>query len=250
MSTVECMTWNVHRCRGRDGIVAPDRTVDALLDIVRETPADLVVLTEADGELPPYGAIIDLDRVATATGLATAHADVSLRWGEGSHGFLGTVVLHGSKLELMGGHLLDLPGRYPRGATILTFRCPSHVFRVVATHLSLWQALRAVQMRAIGQYLARHEVLPTLLIGDLNEWRPWGGFAFSEVVVGQSFVGPARRSFPAAMPLLPLDRIMAAGPAKVVAASIPSAPALRRMSDHLPLQATVLLGQGPRSRSG
>lgn len=235
------MTWNVHRCRGRDGLVDPARTVDALLDLIRETPLDLVVLTEADREQPPYDAIIDLDRITKTTGLASAHADVSLRWGEHSHGFLGTVVLYRPGLELIGGHLLDLPGRYPRGASILTFRSQGHVFRVIATHLSLGQALRAVQMRAIGQYLARHEALPTILIGDLNEWRPWGGFAFSQTLVGRSFVGPARRSFPSAMPFLPLDRIMAATPAEVVTADVPSSPTLRRMSDHLPLRASVRL---------
>lgn len=241
MSTVECMTWNVHRCRGRDGLVDPGRTVGAIIDLIHQSPVDLVVLTEADRETPPYDAIIDLERITATTDLTSAHSDVTLRWGQGSHGFLGTIVLHSSRLELVGGHLLDLPGRYPRGATILKFRIASHVFRVVATHLSLGQALRAVQMRAIGQYLARHEALPTLLIGDLNEWRPWGGLAFAESLVGHAFVGPARRSFPAALPLLPLDRVMTTAPARVEAVRVASAPALSRLSDHLPLLASVRL---------
>lgn len=239
MTEIECMTWNVHRCRGRDGVVDHVRTSDAIVELVLARSFDIVVLTEADGERHPYDALLDLDRVTAASGLTSAHADAYLRWGDASHGFLGTVVLHAPHLELLGGHLLDLPGQYPRGATILAFRCNDHVFRLVATHLSLGQALRAVQMRAIGQYLARHDDLPTLLVGDLNEWRPWGGLAFSQTVAGERFRGPVRRSFPATLPLLPLDRVMAAGSARVVDATTLSSPQLRRTSDHLPLRARV-----------
>jgi len=114
---IDCLTWNLHRCRGQDGRIDPDRTVGALCALLRETEPDLLVLTEADAEQRPFGAILDLPRVMAATGLSHAQAAPALRWGADSHGFLGTIVLHGPRLALGDGHLLDLPGHYPRGAS-------------------------------------------------------------------------------------------------------------------------------------
>ena len=34
MSEIECLTWNVHRCRGQDSRIDPDRTANVLLDII------------------------------------------------------------------------------------------------------------------------------------------------------------------------------------------------------------------------
>lgn len=242
MTDLNCMTWNLHRCRGRDGVNDPDRTVDTLVHVLATEPADIVVLTEADAEQPPYGAILDLGKIESAAGLRSAHLDASLRWSTESNGFLGTVVLHSPRLSLLRGHLIDLPGHYPRGAAVFDFAVDGDGLRLVATHLSLVQPLRIAQMRAIGQYLARQDTLPTVLVGDLNEWRPWGGLAFSQSVVGRAFTGPAVRSFPARFPALPLDRVMAMAPANVTDARVLSQPSLRDISDHLPVRARVRLG--------
>lgn len=242
MSEIECLTWNVHRCRGQDSRIDPDRTAEVLLDLIGDAPPDLLVLTEADAEQPPYAGLLDLGRIERETGLRHAQSDSALRWGDSSHGFLGTVVLHGPALRANGGSLLDLPGHYPRGASVLTFDHATGPLRLVATHLSLTQALRAVQMRSIGQHLERSAQMPTLLVGDLNEWRPWNGLALSRGLVGQTFRGPAPASFPSYWPALPLDRILATAPARVLGATAISTPAVRRTSDHLPVRGRVALG--------
>ncbi len=245
MTELECLTWNLHRCRGRDGRVDPARTGNCLVELLAAHPPDVVVLTEADAETPPYGAVLDMDRITVASGLGWAQTEERLRWGPESHGFLGTVVLMGPRIEVLSGHLLDLPGHYPRGAVFLTARVDgTRPVRIVATHLSLGQPLRIAQMRAIGQYLDRQEALPTVLIGDLNEWRPWGGLAFSARVSGRVLKGPARRSFPSARPLLPLDRVLAAAGARVLEAQVHRRPGLVEVSDHLPLRARVALEPG------
>lgn len=246
MTAIECLTWNVHRGRGQDGRIDTGRTLDALLELVDRTRPALVVLTEADAEQPPYAGILDIGRLEAETGLRHAQADRRLRWGPDSHGFLGTLVFHRPHLVLTDGAVLDLPGRYPRGASMLTFRTGEDRFRLVATHLSLGQVLRAAQMRAIGQYLDRVPAMPTLLVGDLNEWRPWGGLALSETLVGHAFRGPAPRSFPSARPLLSLDRVLATPPARVLSAETVASAGLRRISDHLPVRASVTLGRETR----
>jgi endonuclease/exonuclease/phosphatase family metal-dependent hydrolase len=241
MIELDCLTWNVHRGRGQDGRIDTDRTTDALAEIVRGAPPDLLVLTEADAEQPPYHGIFDLERIARSTGLTHVQSDHRLRWSVDSHGFLGTLVFLGPRLTQEGGHVMDLPGHYPRGASILTLAAGAARFRLIATHLSLTQVLRAAQMRIVGQYLTRAAAMPTLLVGDLNEWRPWGGIAFSRAVVGHRFTGPAVRSFPSARPVLPLDRILATAPATVLRAQAVTSPNLRVVSDHLPVRAVVKL---------
>ncbi|MEL6913558.1 MAG: endonuclease/exonuclease/phosphatase family protein [Pseudomonadota bacterium] len=241
MTVLDCMTWNLHRCRGRDGVIDPDRTTRRVVDLLLSDPVDVLVLTEADEEAPPYGGLLDVATIRRKTGLVTAHGAPELRWGSRSHGFLGTVVLHSERLTVEHGHLLDLPGHYPRGAVILRMATGTLAFHLVATHLSLFQPLRIAQMRAVAQYLARREPLPTLLIGDLNEWRPWGGIALSPRVAGRPFRGPPRASFPASLPLLPLDRVMAAPPFAVTEVHALATEAARDTSDHLPLRARVAL---------
>lgn len=219
----------------------PIRTADVTLELVKAATPDLLILTEADAEQPPYGALLDIDEIVEKSALRHAQADAALRWGDRSSGFLGTVVFYAGRFDLVQGTVLDLPGHYPRGATILTFRDQSLLFRVIATHLSLSQALRAVQMRTIGQYLDRQPSMPTILAGDLNEWRPWNGLAFSKRLVGHSFRGPSARSFPSGRPLLPLDRILATAPAHVKDTGAIFSERARKTSDHLPVRATVTL---------
>jgi endonuclease/exonuclease/phosphatase family metal-dependent hydrolase len=97
-------------------------------------------------------------------------------------------------------------------------------------------------MRALGQHLLRHAPRQTILCGDLNEWRPWGGLALSARVFGQTLTGPALPSFPVLRPLLPLDRIMTTAQGHVTGARVLDGPGIRAASDHRPLRARVSLG--------
>ena len=242
-TSLECVTWNVHRARGADGRVDAGRVVDALLqEVCPPGGADILVLQEADAEGAPQTGLLDLQRIAAATGLVTVHREPALRWGPDSHGFHGVVVLLGPSVRLEGGTLLDLPGYFPRGAVVLDLAGPAGPFRLVATHLSLGQALRLAQMRVIGQFLARRAARTTLLVGDLNEWRPWSGLAFAPQVVGRRFAGPAPATFPVGRPVLPLDRILATAPARVLRARVLDGPGIRAATDHRPLAATVTFG--------
>ena len=81
--------------------------------------------------------------------------------------------------------------------------------------------------------------MQTILLGDLNEWRPWGGLMFSPRVAGVRLKGPARRTFPSVRPLLPLDRILTDPPGRVTRAEVLRERAFAVASDHLPLVAVV-----------
>lgn len=241
---LSCVSWNIHRGRGEDGVVDPARTERVLGDEVCGGNPDLLILQEADEEVPPHRGLLDIRRVEEMTGLRCVHTTAERRWGHESHGFLGVVCLVHPSIEIHDVVLLDLPGRCHRGAVVLDLGTAGQPFRLIGTHLSLAQALRIAQMRTVGQHLFRRQTRPTVLCGDLNEWRPWGGLALSPRVLGTRFSGPARATFPVRRPLLPLDRVLAAGAARVESVEVLDGAGIRMASDHRPLAARVVIGSG------
>jgi len=236
----DCLSWNIHRGRGEDGVVDPARTVDVLCREVARPDTDLLVLQEADEECPPHRGILDIAGIEGRTGLRHAQ-EISGRWGAGSHGFLGVVCFVHPAIRVERVTVLDLPGHCHRGAVVLDLAGKGRAFRLIATHLSLSQALRIVQMRTIGQHVFRRDDRPTVICGDLNEWRPWGGLALTRAVLGAAFDGPARATFPVRRPILPLDRFLAGQGARIDRTEVLDGPGIRIASDHRPLAARISL---------
>jgi endonuclease/exonuclease/phosphatase family metal-dependent hydrolase len=81
--------------------------------------------------------------------------------------------------------------------------------------------------------------MQTIVLGDLNEWRPWGGLAFTEKLVGTELRGPAKATFPSRRPLLPLDRIMTDAPGEISKLRVIDHPETNIASDHRPLYGEV-----------
>lgn len=241
--SLTCVTWNLHRGLGavRRAGASPDpgRILEALRAEVCLPCPDLLALQEADSERPPYCGFLDMPAMEAATGLRHAHPDLRLRWGSDSDGFHGNILLIAPDIEVIAAEVLDLPGVYPRGAVVLEARRGDRRFRLITTHLSLTQVLRVAQMRTLGQFLDRRPPMQTVLLGDLNEWRPWGGLALSRRVVGRRLAGPAKATFPVGRPLLPLDRILSDGP--VTDLAVRTGDLTRRASDHAALSATIRL---------
>jgi endonuclease/exonuclease/phosphatase family metal-dependent hydrolase len=236
-----CVSWNIHRGRGNDGVMDPDRTARVLRDEVAPPGLDSLILQEADAETPPHRGFLDIARIEADTGLAHVHADPSHRWGAESHGFLGTVVFLDPAARIEEIALIDLPGHCHRGAVVVDFTKDGRPLRLIGTHLSLSQGLRMAQMRTLGQHLFRRAPRLTILAGDLNEWRPWGGLALSGRITGLPLRGPAPATFPVRRPILPLDRVLVTPPARVSDAAVLDGPGIRMASDHRPLRALIAL---------
>jgi len=116
----------------------------------------------------------------------------------------------------------------------------------ICVHLGLLAASRRKQLRMLAYYIERHvpRALPLVVAGDFNEWRGErnSGFGKSVGLVEVSIVGrDARaRTFPAWLPLLPLDRIYCRG-LTAMRSGIYRRELWSKLSDHAGLFAEVAL---------
>jgi endonuclease/exonuclease/phosphatase family metal-dependent hydrolase len=219
--------------------VDPARILRAVEAGIAPRRPDVLALQEADDECRPHARIIDVSKIAEMTGLDYVHDRPELRWGPQSDGFLGTILFLHPKLQRIHADVIDLPGHCHRGAIAVETRGEGRDCRIISMHLSLSQPLRIMQMRIIGQYIRRRPSMQTIVLGDLNEWRPWGGLAFTEKLVGTELRGPAKATFPSRRPLLPLDRIMTDAPGEISKLRVIDHPETNIASDHRPLYGEV-----------
>jgi endonuclease/exonuclease/phosphatase family metal-dependent hydrolase len=93
-------------------------------------------------------------------------------------------------------------------------------------------------MRAILHAIAaRVQKMPTVLMGDTNDWRDAAGCLRD---LGPNYqVAPTGPSFNSRHPIASLDRIIVHTDLTIEAAGVHLSPASKRASDHLPLWARI-----------
>ena len=135
---------------------------------------------------------------------------------------------------------LALPGAEARGALVAELDLSGGRLRVVAAHLGLLRRCRREQAGAILHAITQGATpMPTILLGDLNEWRPGRRSSLKalEPSFGAAHAGTA--TFPSRMPILPLDRIFGRPFGLIRGAGAHNTPLARLASDHLPLKARL-----------
>jgi endonuclease/exonuclease/phosphatase family metal-dependent hydrolase len=110
--------------------------------------------------------------------------------------------------------------------------------RVVGLHLDLSGLWRRRQARAILHHLeTQTEALPTILMGDTNEWTRTGGCLRDFTLHHQAAdTGP---SYHARRPVGSLDKIFVSPDLAVAEAGVHHSPKSRIASDHLPIWAQL-----------
>lgn len=224
-------SYNIHKGIGTDR----RRDLARTAAVIGEIGADILALQEADTRFGTRTGLLDLDHIRRDLGLIAVPLD-----GAGdAHGWHGNLLLVRNAL-VQEVHQLMLPGLEPRGAMVTDLKIAGQPLRVVNAHLGLLPRSRAAQARAMIDKIGQLEGRPTLLLGDLNEWRG-GGAALQ--TLGQHFqIADALPSFPSRYPLLALDRMMLSPHGELLDVSAHDSPLSRRASDHLPIKARLRLG--------
>src|SRR5207237_10272071 len=137
-----------------------------------------------------------------------------------------------------------LPTLDPRGAVIAGLLIGETMLRVVGMHLDLSGLWRKRQMRTILEAIARRpNKMPTVLMGDTNEWRTEAGCL--KEIEPEFHLAPTGPSFHARHPVAALDRIIVHKDLNIEAAGVHMSPAARRASDHLPIWARLSASAPP-----
>ncbi|MCT9127818.1 endonuclease/exonuclease/phosphatase family protein [Cupriavidus gilardii] len=223
-------SYNIHGGIGVDGRFLPKR----IAGVLSELQADIVALQEVESRSTGF------DMLAYLRDETGYHAipGPTLTRHDGEYGNALLTRFPPSRVRQ-----IDLSvGRHePRGAIDATLSCPDGVhaapLRVIATHLGLWPGERRMQVRRLLTSLAEQPGVPTVLLGDVNEWFLWGRplrwlHAYFDGA-------PHVATFPSRMPVLALDRLWCCPRSVLASVSSHRSPLARIASDHLPLLARL-----------
>lgn len=223
-TALRAVSYNLHIGIGRDGQYLPGRTASVLAAI----DADIMALQEVQLGHPRFDMFAYLCDKLAYTGVPGLTL-ISPR-----HGQYGNALL--TRHPISAVRTLDLccSGREPRGALDVDLECRGLPLRVITTHLGLRASERRTQVRALlGALGADRADRPTLLLGDLNEWLPWGRpLRWLEAHFGRA---PAPATFPSGHPLLALDRAWVRPRHLISRVFAPRDGDAGMASDHLPL---------------
>jgi endonuclease/exonuclease/phosphatase family metal-dependent hydrolase len=239
-------TYNIHRSKGLDGRVRPDRVAKVLAEI----DADIVALQEVVSL--PGGAPEDdqAHYLARAMGADFLFGENRKLWG----GAYGNVVLSRLPMRTVKNHDISVRGRERRGVlhidVDLAPRLCLHVFNV---HLGT----AYLERRRQGRMLASLDILnqglkgPRLVLGDFNEWAPGLTTRLLRSHLKSVDIHKhlrRRRTYPGVLPLLHLDHIYHDDALELAALTLHRTRTSLVTSDHLPLVADFRIADGPRTR--
>ena len=234
--SITVASYNVRKAIGTDRRRNPQR----VLDVLHEIDADVIALQEADKRFGGRGAavpheLIDEHGMYKPGG---KRVDALLRIDTRNIGWHGNAILVKQHIGVIDCAALDLPTFEPRGAVLAELLIHDTPVRVIGMHLDLSGLWRRRQIRAILDAVAkRRQQMPTILMGDTNEWRDVGGFLHD---LGPDFhIAPTGPSFHSRHPVAQLDRIIVDRNFRIDASGVHMSASARRASDHLPIWARL-----------
>jgi endonuclease/exonuclease/phosphatase family metal-dependent hydrolase len=230
---VRVLSYNIHK-----GIGGRDRRyqLDRIIDVIELENPDLICLQEVDRGVPRSR---HDDQPRLLADYFTAKEKLFQLNVHLKVGGYGNLML--SRCPFVRRHQISLRlnRKKPRGAQMAVIETPEGQMQLVNWHLGLVEAERTWQV----QHLLNHHLfreageLPTLIIGDYNDWRNnLAQAVFEEAGFHQVTAPPSRfRSFPAYLPVCSLDKAFHRGALTIRHARVAHSALARQASDHLPL---------------
>ncbi|HEV8412889.1 MAG TPA: endonuclease/exonuclease/phosphatase family protein [Bryobacteraceae bacterium] len=240
-------TYNIHKCRGVDGRVHPERVARVL----EEVNADIVSLQEvvshegaaAVKDRARDGADHQADYLAGRLGLFGAMGEARKHRG----GAYGNVTLSRWDFKLVRPIDITIGTREQRIALRTDIRLGGHILHVFNVHLGTAVRERRQQaIRLVDRDLLRSIDIsgPRIVLGDFNEWVR--GLVTKTLVAEFHLTDlrahlPRARSYPALAPFLHLDHIYFDHHLRIERAFFHRSRRSLFASDHLPLVADFVL---------
>ena len=244
--TLRVLTVNTHKgfaVLGRRFVLAE------LREAVRAVGADIVFLQEVQGahagrstsvagwpETPHYEYLADTLWPEFAYGRNAVYPD-------GHHG---NAVLSRFPIVMHENRDVSIDGSETRGLLHCTLRLPvaPHELHAICVHLGLKESHRQRQLALLAEVIRTHVPAgaPLVVAGDFNDWAARASRVLEQTCgLHEVFVqaqGRPARTFPAAFPLLALDRIYVRDVRLHAPLPLPRRP-WSRLSDHAPLAAEM-----------
>ena len=251
LPTITVASYNMRKAIGTDRRRNPDR----VLAVLKEIDADVVALQEADKRMGGRGSampheLIDGHGMYTPVSFGVRHNRLLEKIPGGLHaerlmkldtrnlGWHGNALLIKSHVKVIDVHAIELPTLEPRGAIMAELLVGDRPIRIIGMHLDLSGLWRRRQLKAILELIGKRlQKMPTVLMGDTNEWRDGAG---SLKDLNASYrVAPTGPSFHSRKPIASLDRIIVDHSLRIEAAGVHTSAASRKASDHLPIWARL-----------
>jgi endonuclease/exonuclease/phosphatase family metal-dependent hydrolase len=231
-------TYNIHKCRGLDGRVRPQR----ILEVLHEIDADLIALQEV---VSRKGRVREADQAQYFAEELGYHCAIGENRTYRGGGY-GNVVLTRFPIQSSHNYDLSISGCEPRGGLSVDVKYGAATLHIFNVHMGTAIIERRRQARRLlEEILEKHEISGArIVLGDFNEWTR--GLA-SRLLVEQFHTAEPRRylgrarAYPGLLPLLHLDRIYFDHALKLRQLSLHRSRKALVASDHLPLVADLTL---------
>ena len=220
-------TYNVHGWVDRRG----RRDAARALAVAAELEADVLALQEV---LDPGQDPVDTRRLELFASLEGHDCLLGPTLRRGGERY-GNALLTRLRVLALDRHELAVQGREPRGLIEARLEAPGEPLHVLCTHLGLSRRERGTQVAWIAERVERLDG-PLALLGDFNTPLRRAPLGPITQRLGHA---PLARSWPARLPLLPLDRIWVRPRELLLSLRAHASPAARRASDHLPVVAEI-----------
>ncbi len=226
---MKIVTYNVHRCRGMDGLTSPLR----IARILKNLKPDIIALQEVvskgprtAGQEEVMGSLLRMVPVLAPTRTLRGR-------------LYGNVVL--SRMGAVSRAACDLsqPGREPRLCQRVDYDVNGRLLHIFNVHLGTSTKERRKQASILASFIDNRDATGSkIVLGDFNEWRK----GVVTQLLSEKFMSidlaPVtmwKRTYPGLFPVLHLDHIYYSGDIEIISVKVVRRLPVLVASDHMPI---------------